>query len=399
MKFLYIAPRYHTNQMDIMKGLIEHGHEVCFISHYAAAIEDYSYVTPVVLGYSKLYEIVDFLYVKVIHRKDPEAVVFKIRHGFPPVRKLKKLIYGFAPDVVILRERSVYSMAAYLLCRKKGYPCILYNQNPLWSEPEKRDPAHRIVGRLSPALRMTPVMGMQKAGTSIKASDFFVPFVVEPRRGPAERSYFEADTVHILCIGKYEIRKHHLLLLQAVEKLLQQTPDGGDAGEAARPVEQEAAGDRKIRLTLVGEATNHFQKEYCAQVRRYVVQHHMEDIVTVKTNVPRSSMDKEYLAADLYVIPSTREMASVSQLEAMSYSLPVICSDTNGTACYVEDGVTGYRFRDCDRTDLQDKLERLLSDREGIKRMGAAGYQAIVEKYNFENYYEAVMKMLSAGSR
>ena len=132
MKFLYIAPRYHTNQMDIMKGLIEHGHEVCFISHYAAAIEDYSYVTPVVLGYSKLYEIVDFLYVKVIHRKDPEAVVFKIRHGFPPVRKLKKLIYGFAPDVVILRERSVYSMAAYLLCRKKGYPCILYNQNPLF---------------------------------------------------------------------------------------------------------------------------------------------------------------------------------------------------------------------------------------------------------------------------
>ena len=220
MKFLYIAPRYHTNQMDIMKGLIEHGHEVCFISHYAAAIEDYSYVTPVVLGYSKLYEIVDFLYVKVIHRKDPEAVVFKIRHGFPPVRKLKKLIYGFAPDVVILRERSVYSMAAYLLCRKKGYPCILYNQNPLWSEPEKRDPAHRIVGRLSPALRMTPVMGMQKAGTSIKASDFFVPFVVEPRRGPAERSYFAADTVHILCIGKYEIRKHHLLLLQVVEELL-----------------------------------------------------------------------------------------------------------------------------------------------------------------------------------
>ena len=25
MKFLYVAPRYHTNQMDIMKGLIEHG--------------------------------------------------------------------------------------------------------------------------------------------------------------------------------------------------------------------------------------------------------------------------------------------------------------------------------------------------------------------------------------
>ncbi|MDE7358380.1 MAG: hypothetical protein K2N39_02910, partial [Lachnospiraceae bacterium] len=109
MKFLYVAPRYHTNQMDIMKGLTELGHEVRFISHYAAVIEDYSCVTPIVLGYARLYKLIDFLYVKVIHRKDPTAIVFKIQHGFPPLRKLRKLICGFAPDLVILRERSVYS--------------------------------------------------------------------------------------------------------------------------------------------------------------------------------------------------------------------------------------------------------------------------------------------------
>lgn len=372
MRFLYVAPRYHTNQTDIMKGLIEHGHEVCFISHYAAMIEDYSYVTPIVLGYSKLYQILDHLYVKVIHRKDPEAIVYKIQHGFPPMGKLRKLICGFAPDVVILRERSVYSMAAYLVCRKKGYPCILYNQNPLWSEPVKRDFVHRIADRLSPEIRMTPVMGVKKPGMTVKENDYFVPFVVEPCRAPAERTYFTDDMVHILCIGKYEIRKHHLLLLRTVEELRQ---------------------NRKIRLTLIGEATNHFQKEYCEQVRQYVADHHMEDIVTVKTNVPRSGMEKEYLAADLYVIPSTREMASVSQLEAMSYSLPVICSDTNGTACYVENGITGYQFRDCDQADLHRKLDEMLSDRERMKAMGAAGYRAVVEKYNFERYYETIMQM------
>ena len=167
MKFLYVAPRYHTNQMDIMKGLIEHGHEVCFISHYAAAIEDYSCVTPVVLGYSRLYRLLDHLYVNVIHRKRPEAIVFKIQHGFPPFLKLRKLICDFRPDVVILRERSAYSMAAYLICRKKGYPCILYNQNPLWSAPAKTDLAHRIVGSMTPKLRMTPVMGVKRPGTSI----------------------------------------------------------------------------------------------------------------------------------------------------------------------------------------------------------------------------------------
>ncbi|MDE7199593.1 MAG: hypothetical protein K2O15_12025, partial [Lachnospiraceae bacterium] len=102
MKFLYVAPRYHTNQMDIMKGLVQEGHEVRFISHYAALIEDYSCVTPIVLGYSALYRLIDFLYVKVIHRKDPTAIVFKIQHGFPPMGKLKRLICEFAPDLVIL---------------------------------------------------------------------------------------------------------------------------------------------------------------------------------------------------------------------------------------------------------------------------------------------------------
>lgn len=374
MKFLYVAPRYHTNQMDIMKGLKEQGHEVCFISHYAALIEDYSCVTPIVLGYSKLYQLIDFLYVKVIHRKDPVAIIYKIQHGFPPLRKLRKIIYEFAPDLVILRERSMYSIAAYLICKRKGYPCILYNQNPLWSRPPKRDLKHRMVDRLSPKMRMTPVMGVKKPGMSIGENDYFVPFVVEPRKAPRERTYFADDTIHILCIGKYEPRKHHLMLLEAVEKLL----DGRKNG---------------IRVTLVGEATMPFQKKYCAKVRQYVAEHHLEDIVTVKTNVPRSEMETEYLTADLYVIPSTFEMASVSQLEAMSYSLPVICSDTNGTACYVEDGVTGYLFRDCDGEDLLRKLSMTVSDRDGIKRMGKAGYQTLVEKYNFKRYYDTIMEM------
>lgn len=376
MRFLYVAPRYHTNQADIMKGMIEHGHEVCFISHYAAIIEDYSYVTPIVLGYSRLYKIFDDLYMNVIHRKNPEAVVFKIQHGFPPFYKLKKLICDFEPDVVILRERSVYSMAAYLICREKRYPCILYNQSPLWSEPAKTDILHRIAVGLSPKLRITPVMGTEKPGTSIKENDYFVPFVMEPRKAPEERTYFADDTMHILCIGKYEPRKHHLMLIQVVEGLIHDDHR------------------RKIHLTLVGEATTKFQKDNCEQVRQYVVSHHIEDIVTVKTNVPRSGMETEYLAADVYVIPSTREMASVSQLEAMSYSLPVICSDTNGTACYVEDGVTGYQFKDCDQNDLRDKLDKLFSDRERMKEMGAAGYRSIVKKYNFEQYYEKILSIL-----
>ena len=122
MKFLYVAPRYHTNQMDIMQGLTQLGHEVRFISHYAAIIEDYSCVTPIVLGYSRLYRLIDFLYVKVIHRKDPTAIVFKIQHGFPPVRKLKKLIYGFAPDLVFCGSARCIPWRLTIFAERRGTP-------------------------------------------------------------------------------------------------------------------------------------------------------------------------------------------------------------------------------------------------------------------------------------
>ena len=373
MRVMYVAPRFHTNQSAVVKGWIERGDTVTFISHYKAIIEDYSYVEPIVLGYSPLYRLIDFLYVKVIHRKNPEAIVYKIQHGFPPIFRLRKIIKSFQPDVVIVREKSMYSMITYLLCKRQGCPCILYNQNPLWSEPDKTDPLHRLVNKMSPKMRMTPVLGIQKPGTSKRENDFFIPFVAEPQVAPDKRTYFADGRINILCIGKYETRKHHLMLLGVAEELHNKYP---------------------FHLTLIGEATTHFQKEYHEKVETYVKEHHMEQYVTVKINVPRKDMDVEYKKADIYVIPSTREMASVSQLEAMSFSLPVICSDANGTASYVEDGITGYQFKDCDKEDLRKKLELLVSDKERICRMGAVGYKAVEEKYPFQRYYDGVMEIL-----
>ena len=52
MRFLYVAPRYHTNQVPIIRGLKRKGHEVCFLSQYAGKVEDYSDLTPTVIGYS-----------------------------------------------------------------------------------------------------------------------------------------------------------------------------------------------------------------------------------------------------------------------------------------------------------------------------------------------------------
>ena len=103
---------------------------------------------------------------------------------------------------------------------------------------------------------------------------------------------------------------------------------------------------------------------------------------------------EEYRKADLFVLPSTKERASISQLEAMSCSLPVICSDTNGASCYVEEGKNGYLFKDNSVSDLIEKIEKIISDRPTMVSMSKMSYEMVREKYSFENYREMIQRII-----
>lgn len=374
MKVMYIAPRFHTNQSAVVKGWIERGDEVLFISYYAAVIEDYSCIHPLVLGFSPVYKLIDKVYVDVIHRNDLSALTFKIKHGFPPILRLRKVIQSWKPDVIIMRDRTLYTIAAYLLGKRSK--CILYNQNPLWDDAPKKDWAHRIVQRLTPEYRMTPVMGRKSSDKIVAEHSYYIPLIVEPQCSPENKNYFKDRKIQILCIGKFEPRKNHKMLMEAVAKVMQET------GE-------------EIHLTIIGEATNRHQKQFFEEVKNFVDENHYESFVTLLTNIPRDLTNHYYLETDIFVIPSTREMASVSQLEAMSFSIPVICSDTNGTSCYVEEGKTGYLFTDCNMEDLKRKIKEMVSDRKNIVQMGMNAYQSVLENYTFKNYYKGIQQMLN----
>ena len=73
MRFLYVAPRYHTNQVPIIRGLKRKGHEVCFLSQYAGKVEDYSDLTPTVIGYSRIFLFFDRIYVALMKNRGAYA--------------------------------------------------------------------------------------------------------------------------------------------------------------------------------------------------------------------------------------------------------------------------------------------------------------------------------------
>ncbi len=374
MKVMYIAPRFHTNQLDVVKGWLKSGNEVIFISYYTSIMEDHSELKPVVLGFSPLYDIFDKLYVNVLHKNDVYASGFKIKHGFPPVMKLRRIIREKKPDVIILRDRTLYTIAGYLL-GKKSSKCILYTQNPLWDDPPKTDLAHRIVFWLTPQYRITPVMGKEASGKIISENSCFLPFVVEPKVAPQNRSYFKDNRINILCVGDFVPRKKHIMLIDAVSEIAQTFPE-------------------TIHLTIIGEVTEKIHEKYLQTVKEHISQNCCEEMVTLLTNVPKARMGQYYTEADVFVLPSTEEWASISQIEAMSYSIPAICSDTNGTACYVIEDENGYQFRDCDQADLKKKLSMLLDSREKVVRMGEKAYQSVIDNNSFSQYYDGICRIL-----
>lgn len=372
MRFLYVAPRYHTNQIPIIKGLKANGHEVCFFSHYAGKIEDYDYVVPDIIGYSWLYQIIDFVYVKLFHKREPKAADKKLLIGFPPIFRLNRKLKAYKPDIVIIRERSVYSMVTYVLCKWHHYQTILYNQSPVFDNV-KEDFAHRIVRKLTPKVRMTPVLGNPDVGIEKEEAAFFVPFVMELQVSSSERDYCKDGQVHIFTVGKYEKRKNLLMLLEVVKELAEKY---------------------NIELTVTGECSTEFHEEYYQKMINYIQKNKLQDKVTLLQNLNRSEMKVEYAKADLFVLPSTQEPASISQLEAMAFSEAVICSDTNGSACYVKNGYNGFLFQDMNKDSLKQAVENVIKDKALLMQMGKNSYIDIEGNCQFKNYFEGIMECM-----
>lgn len=375
MRVIYMSHRYHTNQTTIMKGWKENGHEIRFLSQYAGKIEDYTYVKPIVVGYSRLFQAFDHIYIHFLKKKDPFAIDMKLKCGVPPLFKLARYIREFKPDLAIIRERSVYTICMNAICRHYKIPTILYNLSPVWDKPKKMDLAHKIVWKLTPEFRITPsnLVGIDFEGLVKDEKGYWTPFLMEPQLSPEKKTYFRNDRINVFCIGKYQERKNHQMMIEVIEEL---------------------SAKYDLHLTIAGEISNRFHEQYFEKVQDYVKKHGLEEKVTFLVNLNRKQVFEEYSKADVYVVPSTGEPASITVIEAMAHSIPAVSGSDNGTASYIDYGNTGYVFEDKNKEDLRDKLENIICDRNKLQAMGAAAYHHVENNFQFKSYYTPIMEIL-----
>ena len=380
MKVMYIVPRYHTNMVPTINGWVRNKHEVAVVTHTKGRIEDYSAIQPIVAGYSLAYKLFLSFYVNVIARKNPIAKDISLKIGVPSKRVIRKILREYKPDLVILREKSLYSIVCNRECQKLAIKTIMYNQSPVWADSSffKDDLSHKVVNMLTPSKRITPVnqIGYGIEG-KVKGDDaIFAPFVMDLGITPGEKAHYAGGVINILEIGKYERRKNHLMMVDVFEKLVK--------------------AQKNVKLTIVGEKSSKFHEEYYQNLIEYIRKKRsingekLENLITLKFNLNRQQIVDEYSKADLFVLPSTGEPAAISCIEAMANSVPAICSTGNGTADYIIPGETGDIFKDKDADDLYEKIDEMICDKSKLICMGEKAYERVRSYCSFEKYYEAI---------
>jgi glycosyltransferase involved in cell wall biosynthesis len=108
---------------------------------------------------------------------------------------------------------------------------------------------------------------------------------------------------------------------------------------------------------------------------------------------PPEEMPEAFADADVFCLPSWWEAMPLSVLEAMAAGLPVVATDVGDVARAVADAVTGHVVPPRDPEALADALERLLTDPELRRRMGAAGRARVTEKFSSEVTAEEVSSL------
>jgi glycosyltransferase involved in cell wall biosynthesis len=179
---------------------------------------------------------------------------------------------------------------------------------------------------------------------------------------PADRRPATVDRFTILFVGRLQARKRIDLLLHACSQL-----------------------DSKPRLLVVGDGPERETLEALAREvypsAEFTGARHGEEL-------------RPYFAqADLFVLPGTGGLAVQ---EAMSYGLPVIVAQGDGTQDDLVRPGNGWQIAPDDFDALLATMKDALSDAARLRRMGEESYRIVKEEINIERMVETFVRAVNS---
>ena len=310
-------------------------------------------------------EILDGLTVRRFSFPLPRAhlpsAVASLPEAFATILALRRAVAEFAPDLLHIHCFGPNGAYATVLSRLTGVPLVV----TLHGETVMDDSD---VFETSLTLRTALRLGLKRAAAVTACSRFTLDdahrrFGLPPGAGevifngvvlddqpdpdsgaPPGRP---ADSRYVLALGRVVEKKGFDLLIRAFARISPRHPDvvlaiGGDGPAAA------------FLQALVDELG-------------------IADRVRFLGRLSRREVAVAMARAEIFVMPSRLEPFGVVVLEAWRAGRPVVATNRGGPPEFVDDGETGLLVDPFDTAALAGAVDRLLSDPELRRALGAAG--------------------------
>lgn len=267
--------------------------------------------------------------------------------GATSKRLVERTITDFRPSILVQRDFTSGKMRFWHLARSKGIPAVVYDQGPVHISTRTLafDP-RRTVGflirllakrillgkhlRLSPVASWGPHLGPRIPG-SIRMPLPMPARIQKPRSGSSPPL-----VACVAKVGQSRKRTHWLL------RYLARHPHA-------------------FQLILLGSKFkinlySLFVSRWTASLRK------RREKISVHLDLPQKKVHQFLRQADLFVLPSRRELFAYSPLEALAQGTPVLVSSKGGAADYVRSFDERFLFSEGSFRSFEHKLTALLSN-------------------------------------
>lgn len=113
----------------------------------------------------------------------------------------------------------------------------------------------------------------------------------------------------------------------------------------------------------------------------------------------RSDVPRMLDAMDVMVLPSLYEGMPLTAIEGSAMARPVVATDVDGTPEVVRDGQTGHLVPPANPAELARAIIALLRDPDGARRMGQAGRDWVLTRFDVDRHVEATADVYRSVAR
>lgn len=369
MRILFVAPRFHTNQYQMIKTLQENDHEVSFHVAYVGPTEDHTLLKPITFKQSKVSKFIENTFRKGAIKKP---------YFFPNIASYWEHFRALNPEIIIIRDpfKYYFSLLAAFFALFTNTKIIFYSQEELYRYRSRI----KILKQTSAmaffkSAWMTPIQGAQSRSNIKLKHMYFVPLPIPLTSSFQTESTRQGRIPKILMIGKYhQERKKHFLLIEAINYLKEKY---------------------QFAVTIVGECVTLEQQKRFEKITETVQNLRLTEIIKLVKNIPFNQMEELYSSHSIFVLPAINEQYGVSTTEALAYGLPVICTDTCGARFNIRNGENGLIVKSDSLEELTNALETLISDREKTEYMSEKSLEYVQQNLSGEAFYKSFSKMIT----